>query len=117
MRLFVALEIPSEVRENLTDLIKTLRAISPQTRWVRTENLHVTLKFIGEIPEVKVAVIREALAGVRREQGVMLAVRGRGSFPAETRPRVFWAGIAASPNRRALADDIEKATESVGIPR
>src|SRR4029077_5333278 len=117
MRLFVALEIPSEVRENLTDLIKTLRAISPQTRWVRTENLHVTLKFIGEIPEVKLAVIREALAGVRRVQGVMLEFRGLGFFPDEKRPRVFWAGIAASTNLRALADDIEKATESVGISR
>jgi 2'-5' RNA ligase len=49
MRLFVALEIPSGVRENLAGLIERLRAVSPRTRWVREENLHVTLKFIGGV--------------------------------------------------------------------
>ncbi len=65
MRLFVALEIPSTVRENLANLLRSLHAISPKTRWVRAENLHVTLKFIGEVPEAKSGAIRNALAGVR----------------------------------------------------
>src|SRR6266566_1737901 len=79
MRLFVALEIPSEVRENLAGLLKSLRAVSPQTRWVRPKNLHVTLKFIGEAPEAKLAAIRTALVGVRSDQPVALDF---GSFRA-----------------------------------
>src|SRR6267143_963614 len=116
MRLFVALEIPSTVRENFAALLKSLRAISPQTRWVRPENLHVTLKFIGEVPDTKLAAIRSALAGARSDQPVTLDFRGLGFFPNEKHPRVFWAGIEASPNLKGLAADIDKATEKLGIP-
>jgi 2'-5' RNA ligase len=117
MRLFVALEIPSAVRENLSELLKALRAVSPQTRWVRPENLHVTLKFIGEVPETKLAAIRTALAQVRSAQFVKLDFRGLAFFPDEKYPRVFWAGIDASPNLKTLAADIEKTTEILGTPR
>jgi 2'-5' RNA ligase len=117
MRLFVALEIPPAVRENLAALIKSLCAVSPQTRWVRSENLHVTLKFIGEVPETKLASIRGALAGVRSEQPVVLDFQGLGFFPNEKHPRVLWAGIEASPNLKTLAGDIDGATEKLGIPR
>ena len=117
MRLFVALQIPPEVRKNLAALIESLRAVSPQARWVRPENLHVTLKFIGEVPETKLASIRGALAGVRSEQAVAIDFRGLGFFPNEKHPRVFWARIEASPNLKTLAADIDGATEKLGIPR
>ena len=117
MRLFVALEIPSTVRDNLAALIKSLRAVSPQTRWVRPENLHVTLKFIGEVPEAKLAGIREGLASVRSEEPVALDFRGLGFFPNEKHPRVFWAGIETSPNLKTLAADIDGTTEKLGIAR
>ena len=116
MRLFVALEIPSEVRENLAALLKTLRAVSPQTRWVRPENLHVTLKFIGEVPETKLAAIRSALGSVRTDRAITLDFRRLGFFPNDKHPRVFWAGIEASPNLKTLAADIDNGTEKPGIP-
>jgi RNA 2',3'-cyclic 3'-phosphodiesterase len=117
MRLFVALELPSAVQENLADLIKTLRAVSPQVRWVRPENLHVTLKFIGEVPETKLAAIRTGLAQVSTDQPVVLDFRGLGFFPNEKHPRVFWAGIEVSPNLKTLAADIERTMETLGVPR
>jgi RNA 2',3'-cyclic 3'-phosphodiesterase len=117
MRLFVALEVPSAVRENLASLLQTLRAVSPQTRWVRPENLHVTLKFIGEVPQTKLAGIREALGGVHSGQPVTLEFRGLGFFPNEKHPRVFWASIVASPNLKTLAADIHGAAEKLDVPR
>ena len=117
MRLFVALEIPSEVRENLADLLKRLREISSVPCWVRPENLHVTLKFIGEVTPEKLGAIREALATVRSDSPVTLEFRGLGFFPHEKRPRVFWAGMNASPNLKILAADIDSATEKLGILR
>jgi RNA 2',3'-cyclic 3'-phosphodiesterase len=116
MRLFVSLEIPSAVRESLAELLKSLRAVSPRTRWVRPENLHVTLKFIGEVPETKLAAVRTALARVRSDQPVTLDFRGLGFFPNDKHPRVFWAGIEASPNLKSLAADIEVATKTLGTP-
>ncbi len=122
MRLFVALEIPSAVRDNLAALIMDLRALAPQThgtgpRWVHAENLHVTLKFIGEVSAGKLDPIRGALVGVRSDQRVALEFRSLGFFPNEKHPRVLWAGIQASPNLKPLAASIEDALEKLAIPR
>ncbi len=117
MRLFVALEIPPAVRENLAALIRDLRAIAPQPKWVRAENLHITLKFIGEVADTKLEAIRQALGKARSEAPVTLDFRGLGFFPSEKYPRVFWAGMQASANLKGLATDIDRAMEKLGIPR
>jgi 2'-5' RNA ligase len=117
MRLFVALEAPTTVRETLAALIESLRAISPHTRWVRPENLHVTLKFIGEVPEAKLAAIRTELSNVHSDHSVVMDFRGLAFFPSEKYPRVFWAGIEASPNLKTLATDVDLAMERLGIRR
>ena len=117
MRLFAALEIPSGVRANLADLLKELREISSAPRWVRPANLHVTLKFIGEVAPEKFDPIRAGLASVRCDSPVTLEFRVLGFFPNEKRPRVFWAGMVASPNLKVLSADIDSATEKLGIPR
>jgi RNA 2',3'-cyclic 3'-phosphodiesterase len=117
VRLFVALEIPSAVRQNLAALLDSLRAITREPRWVRAENLHVTLKFLGEVAEGKLEAARTSLGGIRSEQAVTLEFRGLGFFPNEKHPRVFWAGIEASANLKTLAEDIEDAMEKLGFPR
>jgi len=117
VRLFVALEIPSAVRQNLATLLDSMRAITKEPRWVRAENLHVTLKFLGEIAETKVDTVRSSLGEIRSENAVALEFRGLGFFPDEKHPRVFWAGLEVSPNLKALAGDIEGVMEKLGIPR
>ncbi|HLZ50126.1 MAG TPA: RNA 2',3'-cyclic phosphodiesterase [Candidatus Acidoferrum sp.] len=120
MRLFVALEIPAAVRDNLAALLKDLRELSLQLgdkrgRWVRPENLHVTLKFIGEAADAKLAGIRDALAKIRLDAPVDLKFRGLGYFPNEKHPRVLWVGLSASANLALLAGDIDRALEPQGI--
>ena len=117
MRLFVALEIPSTVRQNLATLLDSLRAVTKEPRWVRAENLHVTLTFLGEVAEGKVGEVRGALGVIRSGNAISLEFRGLGFFPNEKHPRVFWAGMEASPNLKTLAGDIEGAMEKLGIPR
>jgi RNA 2',3'-cyclic 3'-phosphodiesterase len=122
VRLFVALEIPAAVRENLVTLMKELSALDKQSsgkkaRWVRPENLHVTLKFIGETAPNTLDEIVAALSLVRSDEPAELQFRGLGFFPDEKRPRVLWAGIDASPNLAAVAGDIEQQFEPPGFPR
>lgn len=117
MRLFVALEIPSAVRDSLGGLIGDFRAIAPQPKWVKLENLHITLKFIGEIPPANLDAIRTALSGVRADSPLELRIRGLGFFPSERRPKVFWAGIEAGPNLASLAAEIDHRLEELAIPR
>ncbi|MHB8500237.1 MAG: RNA 2',3'-cyclic phosphodiesterase [Candidatus Acidiferrales bacterium] len=122
MRLFVALEIPAAVRDNLAALLKDFRTLSSplsdkRPRWVRPENLHVTLKFIGEVADAKLEGIRGALSMVRSDAPVDLQFRGLGFFPDETHPRVLWAGLNASANLPVLAGDIDRALETQGFAR
>jgi 2'-5' RNA ligase len=116
VRLFVALQIPPAVRDNLAAMILELRALAPQLKWVRAENLHVTLKFIGETPAENLGAIGKALSTVRSERSVDLHLRGLGFFPNEKRPSVLWAGIEASANLVALAGEVDRALEVAGIP-
>jgi len=117
VRLFVALEIPCAVRDNLATLINDLRITAPKARWVRPENIHVTLKFIGETLPDKLENIRGALSGVHSERPVELNFRGLDFFPNAKRPSVLWAGIDASPNLSSLAGDIDCSLEKLGFPR
>jgi RNA 2',3'-cyclic 3'-phosphodiesterase len=122
MRLFVALEIPAAVRDNLAAQVKELRDLSAQVadkrpRWVHPENLHVTLKFIGEVSPGKLEGIRDALAAIQLDAPVDLQFRGLGFFPSEQYPRVLWAGIEASPNLPSLAADIDSALKTQGVAR
>lgn len=122
MRLFVALEIPAAVRDNLANLVKDLHALSSQLsdkrpRWVRTENLHVTLKFIGETGPSKIEGVRGGLAEVRSHAPIDLQCRGLRFFSNEKLPRVLWAGLEASPNLAALVEDVDRALETQGFTR
>jgi 2'-5' RNA ligase len=122
VRLFVALEIPSAVRDNFAALMDELRktdAPSSQRgpRWVRPENLHVTLKFIGHVDATKLEPICAALGLVRSDSPVDIDFRGLSFFPGEKRPRVLWVGAKSSSNLAALAADIDKRLELLGIPR
>ena len=122
MRLFVALEIPSEVRNVLVALIDELSPVQPSSarskvRWVRMENLHVTLKFIGETPAENLDSIQTALSAVRSDRPVELRFCGLGCFPGEKRPRVLWAGMDTPPNLVSLAGEIEERLEKLGVER
>jgi 2'-5' RNA ligase len=122
VRFFVALQIPTAVRESLTRLLSQLRSVSAEAkdksaRWVRPENLHVTLKFIGEAAPEKLAGIQNALATIRSSAPVSISFHGLGFFPNEKHPRIFWAGMDASPNLQALAADVEQSLEPLGFPR
>jgi len=115
VRLFVALDLPDPVRHAITELIAKLQPKSRTARWIRPENLHITLKFIGHVDNEKLSPIQSALSSIHAEQPVELHFRGMGFFPNEHRPRAFWCGIAASPNLAELAADIDRALAPLGI--
>ena len=86
-------------------------------RWIPAENLHLTLKFLGDVEEAQVAsirsVLREALAGAA---GFPVTARGLGVFPDARRPRVLWVGLAARELVR-IAGRVERALEPLGVER
>jgi 2'-5' RNA ligase len=117
MRLFVALDIPEDVRSAIGALAAKLRPACRNARWVRIEGLHVTLKFIGETSPEKAGAIKTALASIPPRAPIPITFRGLGFFPDERRPHVLWAGIKAGTELAALAGAIEAALDPLGISR
>jgi RNA 2',3'-cyclic 3'-phosphodiesterase len=116
VRLFIAIEIPENIRTGFASLLKEFRSVSPQVKWVRAENLHVTLKFLGETEPAKLGALQNLLSAVRSAEPVSLEFRGLGFFPNDKRPRVFWAGMEASANLKSLAVEVDQATHRLGFP-
>lgn len=117
MRLFVALSISTEVREKLASLIRELRSADSRPKWANPENLHVTLKFIGEVGPEKLAGIGDALATARTAPRIVCEFYGIGFFPDARRPNIAWVGIRSDPSLSLLADEVNRSLEPLGIPR
>ncbi len=117
MRLFVALDIPEETRRALRTAMEGFSAVCRGARWVRPEGIHVTLKFIGQVEDAKVAGIQKALSGVRGERAIDTAFRQFGFFPSEKHPRVLYVGIETGKELGALAGEIEARLAPLGIPK
>jgi len=116
MRLFVALSLSPELRANLASLLDEFKRADPKPRWIIPENLHVTLKFIGHVGLDKLPEIESALAAIRAPQSFAVKFSGIGFFPDERRPAVIWTGMAAPPELKRLAHEIDAAMGSCGIP-
>jgi 2'-5' RNA ligase len=116
MRLFIALDIPVEVRARLTEYMERARLLATNARWARVEGLHVTLKFIGHVEDAVVEKIKAALTPIK---AMPFEVRfsGVGFFPNPKAGRVFWAGVDGGDHLPHLASSIDAALEKLGFPR
>jgi RNA 2',3'-cyclic 3'-phosphodiesterase len=118
MRLFVAVNLPPEIRDRLAAVQDRLRRVQADVSWVRAENVHVTLKFLGETEEKRLKRICPALAEVARAvASIPIEVTGIGSFGGRI-PRVVWVGVGDGAEALAqLAGGVEVALARVGVPK
>lgn len=116
MRLFIALDIDEAIRQRIVRFIEGVQPFAADTRWVKAESLHITLKFIGEQPEPEVERIKLALRNVSAD-APGISLRGYGFFPTQKSARVFWIGIDATPQLGSLATMIDDAVGNLGIPK
>jgi 2'-5' RNA ligase len=119
IRTFICIEIPESIKERITTLQTELRRLAAQVSWVRPANIHLTLKFLGDVSADKTPQIIEA---VRRASGscspFQVEVSGTGCFPSRRRPSVLWVGLKAVPEplsrlQKALEDELARQ----GFPR
>ena len=116
MRLFLALDIDDAIRERIARFVDGVRNFAPDARWVKPESLHVTLKFIGEQPEVARDRIKLAMADVQ-VRSAEIHFRGYGFFPTVNAARVFWIGMEAGPQLQALAAAIDDKMPGLGVAK
>jgi 2'-5' RNA ligase len=118
VRVFVAVFPPPEVRRALIGAAREL-PVAGEVRWARPENVHLTLKFLGDVPEDGMKRVAEALEPVCLRHGPFDAeLSGFGAFPSARRARILWAGIGeGSEFLRRLALDVEASLEPLGFER
>ncbi|MBN2307849.1 MAG: RNA 2',3'-cyclic phosphodiesterase [Candidatus Hydrogenedentes bacterium] len=117
MRTFIAIELPDTARQALAKLSRRLQACPMRASWAKPENMHLTLRFLGDIEEPDVDTIREILAAAYAgAESFDLDVRGTGVFPNASKPSVVWAGVVPieGPLKRVQAA-AEEAACAIGL--
>ena len=109
-RLFVALSLPEDVRRRL----EMLRGGLPGARWQSAEQMHLTLRFIGEVDGASFAEIVDALADIEAD-ALSLTLEGVGHFPPRGRVRILWAGVAPNPALMRLRERAEAVITGLGF--
>lgn len=110
MRLFVGVPLPADVRERLA----VLAAGVPGARWMRPDNFHLTLRFLGDVDGATADDVAGELSRIRCQE-FDIRVRGVGGFGDRRRTRVLWAGIAGSPGLGRLQSKVELALQRAGL--
>ena len=119
VRTFICLDLPEAIKERLAALQYILSATGAAASWVRPANVHLTLKFLGDVPAATLPLINTAVArAVGSCRPFPVTVRGAGCFPSARNPKVLWVGIeAGSVPLQTLHQAIESELESEGFPR
>ncbi|MEC8857715.1 MAG: RNA 2',3'-cyclic phosphodiesterase [Chloroflexota bacterium] len=120
VRSFIAIPVPSERIEALEQSVKHLdEEIGRHVRWVRPEGIHLTLKFMGDIPAATAERVLEALLPVTAGfNSFQLSISGLGVFPNSRRPRVLWAGLDGGlKSLSELHMAVDEAVGKLGLPK
>jgi 2'-5' RNA ligase len=95
MRTFIAIEIPEETKRAMAEIQARLKDAGAEASWTRPEGIHLTLKFLGDVPEESVSAVTAALKQSVEGRGRFhLRIAGTGVFPSKKNPRVVWVGVS-----------------------
>jgi 2'-5' RNA ligase len=119
VRTFICIDIPESVKQRIGALQQSLKKIDARASWVKPGNIHLTLKFLGDVERSRLDRVRDA---VERATGstspFQVEVGGAGCFPSPRSPRVLWVGLTGMPEPLTrLHKSIEDALAREGFPR
>lgn len=117
LRAFIALETPAGIQSAIAHSTAALKKALPKTlvRWVAPQNVHLTLKFLGDVSPATLEQLAETLMGETASHGMFsMSVGGLGAFPDAHRARVIWIGLEAPPAMETLRRGVEAAAAQLG---
>ena len=119
IRTFIAIEIPTEIQAKLSDLQADLAKFIQRASWVKKGNIHLTLKFLGDVSTHRIESISSVLQQIAAAHAPFeMNFSGAGAFPNVRRPRVIWVGMTDGADHAAqLAEDIENSLQQLGFAR
>jgi 2'-5' RNA ligase len=120
IRAFIAIRLPEEITLRLSQVMSDLQTKMPgggPVRWSPADNIHLTLKFLGEVSSSSLEMLKKALASeASRHAPFDVSVGGLGAFPSMRRPNVVWVGVEAPSELGALQRGIESEMAHLGYP-
>ncbi len=120
IRAFIAVELPGPVKDALGEIIRELAGRVPRgaVRWVRPEQMHLTLRFLGDTAVDQLPAIQSVMDSVTSGHSpFIMHLNGTGCFPNARRPRVIWVGLAGDESRlHALKTALDEQLASLGLP-
>lgn len=119
LRTFIAFKLPEAIISHLHNIQKGLKSFGFRVGWVQPENIHLTLKFLGEIPKSEIENVSQAMAETARQYAPMsFTAKGLGVFPTIKRPRVLWVGLKGDTySLIQLQKRLEENLEIIGFPK
>lgn len=120
IRAFIAINISPEIQSRLDKVIAELKNNLPDgaVRWVAANNLHLTLKFLGDVSVANLKMLQEVLQNeLSHHHALDISVGGLGAFPSSRRARVIWAGVEAPPELSSIQGGIENELARLGYAR
>lgn len=119
MRAFIAIGLPEGLQKKLSDFIDILKNPQDKISWVSTKNIHLTLKFLGDVSADDVESVKNIIQDVAKNYAAFeVVVKGTGVFPSPRRPRVVWIGVGdEKKNIKNICIDLEDRLVSIGIPK
>jgi len=112
---FIAIPIPNSLKEHFSYIQSQLKSKLSYKQWPHKEDLHITLKFLGEVDDKRVGKVNEHLSLLKRIKPFELTVKGVGYFGRKDRPRVLWSGIHHNLELAQLKEEVELLTLQKGF--
>ena len=118
LRTFIAVSLSGEIRDCLSRLQDILKTSNADVKWVKKDNIHLTLKFLGEIENKKIDEIIKAIDSLSNSiSAFQLEISSIGAFPKKEAPRVIWVGLSQGDSEtKQIAKELENAISKLGIP-
>ena len=118
MRIFIGIKLDDRVHEEIESFLKPFKKNSSPLRWVKPANVHLTLKFIGEVSDHQYAQIEQRLSDTEFNTGPLeLSLSGCGKFGKDDSLKIFWIGIAANTSLTEIYNRIETSLAKAGIEK
>ena len=119
LRTFLSIPVPNEVHSLMDKLQNTVNTNGAIVNWIRKGNIHLTLKFIGDVPEDDVDMVSNTIKNIiSSSNSVQLQISDTGCFPKKTRPRILWLGINGDLTPlQDIVNNINDALDPLGYPK
>jgi 2'-5' RNA ligase len=119
MRTFIAIELPENIKTTLSRLQDKLKQCGADVKWVEPHNIHLTLKFLGEIEDSKLEKINQIIKDTAENKlKFEITLAGLGVFPNINHPKIIWVGIKNGDNEtKLIAEELEEKLQRLNIPK